>query len=161
MSKYSWVGSVLSVDLEDDGVLIIVDASKFKPEIISKCTQLGIQTKVRNFTAGKMDDAAKGRKAMEDGVKELFAGNWGTEKSASVELSDADKTEVINTYLIEAKRAVGDKRPAGEITASFRKLPTEQQTAILKKHERNINKRLKTALNVKRGKGVSKEGLDY
>lgn len=161
MSKYGWSGNTLSVDLEDGGAPIVVDASKFAAPILVKSTQLGIQTKVRNFTAGKMDDAAKGRKAMEDGVKELFAGNWGTEKQASVELSDTERTEVVNTYLIEAKRAVGDKRPAPEITASFRKLPTEQQTAILKKHERNINKRLKAALNVKKGKGVSKEGLDY
>lgn len=161
MSKYAWAGNVLTVDLEDGGPAIVVDAAKFASPILQKSTQLGVQTKVRNFTAGKMDDAAKGRKAMEDGVKELFAGNWGTEKTASVELSDADKTEVINTYLVEAKRAVGDKRPAAEIVASFRKLPTEQQTAILKKHERNINKRLKAALNVKKGKGISKEGLEY
>ena len=161
MSKYSWSGNVLTVDLEDGGANVVVDAAKLAAPILSKSTQLGLQTKIRNFTAGKMDDAAKGRKAMEDGVKELFAGNWGTEKQAAVELADAEKTEVINTYLVEAKRAVGDKRPAAEIVASFRKLPTEQQAAILKKHERNINKRLKAALNVKKGKGVGKDDLTF
>lgn len=161
MSKYTWTGSTLTVDLEDGGANVVVDFAKLKPDVAVKASQLGLQTKVRNFTAGKMDDAAKGRKAMEDGVKELLLGNWGTEKAAAVELSDVEKTEVINTYLVEAKRAVGDKRPAPEVIASFRKLPTEQQQAILKKHERNINKRMKAALNVKKGKGVSKEGLDY
>jgi uncharacterized protein HemY len=161
MSKYAWNGNVLTVDLEDGKPAVVVDAAKFADAIKSKAFQLGVQTKVRNFTAGKMDDAAKGRTAMEEGVKELFGGNWGTEKQAAVELSDAERTEVVNTYLVEAKRAVGDKRPAPEIVASFRKLPTEQQAAILKKHERNINKRLKAALNVKKGKGISKEGLEY
>lgn len=153
MSKYLWEGNTLKVDLEDNGAAVLVDTTKLADAVKLKAFQLGVQTKVRNFTAGKMDDAAKGRKAMEDGVKELLAGNWGTEKSAAVELSDQERTEVVNTYLVEAKRAVGDKRPAAEIVGSFRKLPTEQQAAILKKHERNINKRLKAALNVKKGKG--------
>jgi len=161
MSKYVWAGKVLSVDLEDGQPAIVVDTAKFNDAVKDKSFLLGVQTKVRNFTAGKMDDAAKGRKAMEDGVKELFAGNWGTEKSAAVELSEQEKSEVISTYLVEAKRAVGDKRAPKEIIASFKALPTEQQASILKKHERNINKRLKAALNVKKGKGVSKEGLDY
>lgn len=153
MSKYVWSGNTLSVDLEDGGPAVVVDTTKLADPMKVKAFQLGVQTKVRNFTAGKMDDAVKGRKAMEDGVKELFAGNWGTEKSAAVELTADERTEAINTYLVEAKRAVGDKRPAAEIVASFRKLPTEQQSAILKKHERNINKRLKAALNIKKGKG--------
>lgn len=153
MSKYVWEGNVLTVDLEDNGPKVVIDVAKLNDSVKLKSLQLGVQTKVRNFTAGKMDEPAKGRAAMETGVKELLSGNWGTEKSASVELSAEERTAVIDTYLVEAKRAIGDKRPSNEIVASFRSLPTDQQTSILKKHERNINKRLKAALAVKKGKG--------
>lgn len=153
MSKYKWEGNVLSVDLEDNGPVVSIDVAKLADKIKLDSLQLGLQTKVRNFTAGKMDDPAKGRKAMEDGVAELLKGNWGTERTAAVDLSNEERTQVINTYLVEAKRATGDKRPADEIVASFRGLPTEKQSEILKKHERNINKRIKAALAVKKGKG--------
>lgn len=153
MSKYTWAGSVMSVDLEDKGAIVVADLAALSDKIKLNLLQLGLQTKVRNFTAGKMDDPAKGRKAMEDGVKELIAGNWGVEKSAAVELSPEERTAVIDSYLVDAKRSIGDKRPNAEIIASFRGLTGEQQTAILAKHERNINKRLKAALAIKKGKG--------
>lgn len=149
--KRTWEGNVLSLDLEDNSAPISVDVTKFPKDIQDQVFRFGAATKLRNYTAGK--DADKAREALNKGITELMAGNWGVERE-KVELSTAEQVSVVNSYIVAQKRMKGDNRSEGDIISAYRALPEDKRALVEKKHEKQIKRAMNERLKAKKGGGV-------
>ena len=149
--KYAWEGNKFSIDFEDNAAPISVEASQFPKNVMELMLKLGIRTKLRNYTAGK--DVADARKAVEVGLKQLLDGNWGVDRE-KVELTSDEQKQVVNSYIVAAKRARGDTRDEGAILSAWESLPNDKKDAVLKANNKQIKRALAERLKAKKGKGA-------
>jgi hypothetical protein len=149
--KRSWEGTTLNLDLEDGKPPVVTNLSDFPKDIIDQFLRFGAATKLRNYTAGK--DTDKARESLTKGLSELLAGNWGVERE-KVELSDNERTAVIEAYIVGQKRMKGDTRAEGEIVAAWRALPADKREVVIKKHDKPLKKAMTERLKSKKGGGA-------
>lgn len=157
MAKYQWndAGSKLTITLDDaEGAQpdVVMDMDSLSESVVQAAARFGMQTALRNSTAGKMDDLADARKALIAKATVFNAGVWAEtkEQKAKAELTEAEQADVIADVIVQAKQAKGDKRAKAEILAAFGALDAAKQKAAIESVQKLIDKALKTKLKQKR-----------
>lgn len=163
MAKYVWTGTTLAVTLSDDeGATpdVVLDMNDLTPAVVAAAARFGLQTALRNSTAGKMDDLAEARKLLIAKAGVFAGGVWAETKEAKAkaELTQAEKDEVIADVIASAKIQKGDKRSKAEIMTAFAALDVEKQKAAIASVQKVIDKVMKTKLKQK--KEAAKAGAD-
>lgn len=149
MAKYQWQGNVLSIDFEmSDLDPVEINADAFSEEVKNAAMKFGLQTALRNATAGKMDDPKAGYAALVTKLKIFHSGVWekAGESKAKIELSAEEKAAVVEEVVIAARRAKGDTRTNAEIIAAFKSLSEDRAKGVLEALAKPIEKKLKARL---------------
>lgn len=149
MAKYQWQGNVLSIDFEVEGLKKFeVDTALLSDAVQQAAMKFGLQTALRNATAGKMDDPAEGHKALAAKLAVFDSGVWekAGESKAKIELSAEEKAAVVEEVVIAARRAKGDTRTSAEIIAAFKSLSEDRAKGVLDALAKPIEKKLKARL---------------
>ena len=149
MAKYVWTNAVLTIDFEQEGLdKFEVDSSKLSQEVRESAMKFGLQTALRNATAGKMDDPAEGHKCLKAKLAVFESGVWekAGESKAKVELTDAEKSAAITEVVIAARRAKGDTRTDVEIVTAFKALDDTRAAGVLAALAKPIEKKMKQML---------------
>jgi len=154
-ATYTWAvdGSTLTIKLsEEDTAPTVVEVAKFSPSIMQAACKFGINTVLRNATAGKMDDLDLARKSIAARVALFMEGKWAAEGSAKagVELSDEEKQDVISSAIVNAYKAKGSTKTAAQILEGFNALDGTQQSTVLTALKKNIDSAMKDVLSKKK-----------
>lgn len=156
MAKYQWNGSTLVIDFEVEGLdKIEVFSNALSPEVRESAMKFGLQTALRNSTAGKMDDPHEGYKALKAKLAVFDSGVWekAGESKGKVELSEDEKKATIAEVIIAARRAKGDQRTNEQILEAFGGLDQARQAEVIKALAKSIEKKLKQKLADKKKLG--------
>lgn len=142
------------LDLEDQKPPLVGDLSTLKPEVVTQIAMFGLRTLMRNATAGKIEDLTDGkaRQAVEQRLATFASGKFVAEgdAKAKLELTDAEKSEVIRNVIVMAKKAKGDVRAEADIIIAFNGLSPEQKQAIVASLQKVIDKQIKQKLREKK-----------
>jgi len=159
--KISIEGSVITQDFETAGVdVVVLDVNTLPDAVKAQAMLFGFQTALRNATAGKLEEVAKAVESVHGRVKTWQAGSWlsQAESKAAVELSKDEKSAIIASVIVLARRAQGDTRTDEEILTAFNGLDEARQGAIVAALQKPIDKRIKDQLRQK--KVLAKSGSD-
>lgn len=161
MATYTWKDAVLTVDFETEGFAPLTFDLGAAPDTLKNgAAMFGVSTIVRNSTAGKMDDIPAAYALAKAKIAVLASGVIVAkgEAKAKLELTDAEKSEVIAQVIVEAKQAKGDKRERGEIVTAFKALPEAKQGEVLASLAKLIDKGYKAKLKQKKDAAKSDAG---
>lgn len=153
MSKYTVEGNTIKVDFETEGVASVeLDTSTLNDAVKHAAMLFGLQTVMRNSTAGKMDEPVKAREAMLSRISVFKSGAWATEAQAkaAVALTEDERKQVVASVIVLARRAKGDQRADAEILAAFNGLDDNRKGQVIASLQKAIDKRLKDALRQKK-----------
>ena len=108
MAAYEWQGNVLTIKFAkaDDGAdhEHRVDAEMLSQAVRDAAMRFGLQTVLRNATAGKMDEIDTAIKAQKQRLDTLVGGKWAEQKTAkdAIVLGDDEKLEIVSREVVNA-----------------------------------------------------------
>lgn len=160
--KASTEGTVISFDFEDGKSPVELDVASLNQEVKDAGLLFGMRTVMRNATAGKMEEVEKARAAMESRVQLFKSGKWQTEGEtrAAVELSSAEKDQIVKDAIVLYKKSKGDQREPAAILAAFAQLDGAIQQRFVDSLGSIIKTRMKAMLKDKKSAGKVKGGDD-
>lgn len=154
-AQYTWAqdGSTLTIKLDEaDADPTIVNVGALSQPIMQAACKFGLQTALRNSTAGKMDDLDVARKALRAKVAQFLEGKWAAEGAAKagIELSDEEKQDIMSAVIVNAYKAKGSTKTPAEILTGFNALDEAQQSGVMTALKKAIDVAIKDALSKKK-----------
>lgn len=158
MAAYVWNGSTLTINFKEDGADVqhVLNASDLTEQVREAAMRFGLQTVLRNATAGKMDEVQDAIKAQAARLATIKGGAWAEQRATkdAIGLSDDEKNDIMFRVITDAYRMKpGNTRTAQEIITWFNGQDETVQQAVLTALKGSIDKALKAALAARKKAG--------